>query len=81
MRTSQVVDALYLSRQLQTLEACRQVALADCLLLNKSESCDQQQLARLTAQLRTLNAVARTLIAVVWLILSHRCPCSGGPST
>lgn len=56
-----VVDGHNLSKQLSTMEACRQISSADCILLNKSDGLDLTHLAELHAHVRHLNPAAPVL--------------------
>eukprot|EP00308_Calcidiscus_leptoporus_P008873 CAMPEP_0119358808 /NCGR_PEP_ID=MMETSP1334-20130426/6891_1 /TAXON_ID=127549 /ORGANISM="Calcidiscus leptoporus, Strain RCC1130" /LENGTH=448 /DNA_ID=CAMNT_0007373361 /DNA_START=329 /DNA_END=1675 /DNA_ORIENTATION=+ len=56
-----VVDAHHVLRQLEHLEACVQIASADCILLNKVDGCSEAHLLHVTALLRALNALAPVL--------------------
>jgi len=56
-----VVDCHNLSKQLSTMEACRQISSADCILLNKSDGLEPTHLAELHAHVRHLNPAAPVL--------------------
>lgn len=56
-----VVDGHNLSKQLSTMEACRQISSADCILLNKSDGLEPTHLAELHAHVRHLNPAAPVL--------------------
>lgn len=60
-----VIDAKYISKYLkldkknEINEATKQIALADRLVLNKTDLVDQEELTYLEGQIRSINQVAR----------------------
>eukprot|EP00965_Chrysotila_dentata_P252600 6210780-Pleurochrysis_carterae.AAC.1 len=54
----QVVDAHNIMRQLESLEACRQIGSADVILLNKIDGCSESHLQSIRSVLTQLNAAA-----------------------